>query len=635
MIEMVGVADATERERRARTWLFGQRVFRQPPRDSARDLLAVLKGIVRVPSLFVALDRMGIAALPTYAVAVRAADRLDTADRRLWLFQAALSIIERTRASRAIDAATADTLTRSLCAITPEGGDQYRGAIARWIERDLFAAVGQPVLPPDLASTDRPVETHLLAAMTGSVASSANTTLLALPAIEWEGLEYRLDPGVSDLRRVVQVRSRQGGASLDAVLALARQADALASATSPDAAIAAAGALTGVAAALHEQAPAGGRRLPVAGDEPELDKLIARAINQAGQLKPQDSKAAASLARPLLEVVDTYLAEVLGSIVYAPNLGDPDGPALVAGDPSAVHDFRLFQPAMELGRRPAWQLPIEVRDRQVAWGVSGSLVNLDAAIGRLALRRAFTETLPPPPTLADAERQTLTEAAVLATPRDFTEAGRDRLLAAVGRGRQRVEALGSSPDELARLVADVELDGWRAQALAWTIANEPARRLELLSLGELARAGGLDGRGDPAIEAWGTSEYARDGSLTVGYPVHLDWTTIAGRRGVRSVASLMPDLAIALGETSKRLGLPAGLTPGLLLVATQRFIETVQTAHADDWLTMMTHARLVAREGVEDYVAALTVSGPLVTVGSGLAVQQNAELQDLTPRLED
>ncbi len=613
MLEIVGVADSGERERRARTWLLAQRIFRRPTRQSARDLLPTLKAVARYPSLFVTLERMGIEALPTYVAAVQAADRLDSADRRLWLFQASLAILERVRAARAVDAATADALVRVLCAATPEGGDPYRGAIARWIERDLLAAAGRPVLPPDLTATDRPVETHLLAAMAGSVASLANTNLLALPPIEWEGLTYRLDPGVSTLRRVVAVRARQGGPSLDGVLVVARLADAMASAASRDAAIAAAEQLPAAAAALREQASEGRRRVSVAGDDPDLDRLVARAADEAKRLKPNDPKAAASLARPLQEAVDSYLAEVLGAIVYAPHLGEPDSPALLAGDPSAVHDFRFFQPAMELGRRPAWQVPVEVRDRQVAWGVSGSLVNLDAAIGRLLLRRAFTETLPPPPALSDPERQTVTEAAVLATPHDSTEAARESLLAAVQRGRQRVEALGVPPDEIDRLAADVELDEWRRQALAWTVANEPARRLEFLSLGELARAGGLDALRQAGIDAWGTSEFARDGALVARYPVRLEWTTIAGRRGVRAVASLVPDLAIGLAERSRQMGLPAALTPGLLLVATQRFIETAQTAHADDWLTLVSHARSVARDGIEDYVAALTVSGPLVT----------------------
>lgn len=618
MIEMVSVPDAAERERRARTWLFGHRVFRQPARQAARDLLAVMKAIARYPSLFVALDRMGISALPTYSAAVHSADRLDSADRRLWLFQAALAIVERVRAARTIDVNAADRLVRALCEATPEGGGPYRGAIARWLERNLLVEVGRPALPPDLASTDRPLETHLLAAVAGAVGSPANARLLSLPAIEWEGLIYRLDPGASTLRRMTQVRARQGGPALDPVLAVARVADAIASAAGPEAVRAAAEELKAAAATLHEQASGGRRRLMVAGEDPDLDRSIARVAAQSSRVTARDPKEGEELARPLQEAVDVYLAETLGAIVYAAHLGEPDGPALTAGDPSTLHDFRFFQPAMELGRRPAWQLPIEVRDRQVAWGVSGSLVNLDAAIGRLSLRRAFSETLPPPPSLSDADRQTLTETAVLATPQDFTEGGRDRLLAALDRGRARVESLGGSAEGIERLAGEIQLDAWRTQALAWTAAHDPSRRLDFLSLGELARAGGIDAARDEEIDAWGTSEFARDGALVARYPVRLEWTTMAGRRGVRAVASFIPDLAIGLSETSKRHGLPAAMTPGLLLVATQRFIETVQTAHADDWLTMAVHAQAVAREGLDDYVAALTVSGPLVTAAGDL-----------------
>jgi len=613
MVEMVSVADPVERQRRAQAWLFGQRVFRRPPRQSARDLLPVLKAIVRYPSLFAVLDRMGIEALPTYTAALQAADRLGAADRRLWLFQAALAILERSRMARAIDAAAADRLVQALSAAASADGERYGAAVLRWIDGGLLAAAGRPLLSPHLDASDRPVETRLLAAMAGSVDSPANRQLLSLPPVEWEGLAYRLDPGASMLRRAVEVRARQGGRSLDAVLALSRLADSLAAAASTEEAVEVASRLPAVVEGLQEQAGPGRRRLAVAGGEPAIGRLVARVTEGARQLKPRDAKAAEALARPLAEAVDSLLAEVLGAIVYAAHLGEPDGPALLAGDPSAVHDFRFFPPAMELGRRPAWHLPVEVRDREMAWGVSGSLVNLDSALGRLSLKRPFSETLPLPPALSDQDRRTLIENAVLSVPQDFTEAGRERLLAAVERGRARVEALGPATDEIERLAADVDLDEWRAEALAWTIANEPSRRLDFLSLGELARAGGLDPRGDASLDAWGTSEYARDGALVNRYPPRLDLTIMAGRRGVRATASLVPDLAIGLAESSKRLGLPAALTPGLLLVATQRFIETVQVVHADDWLTMVTHARRVAREGVDDYVALLTVSGPLVT----------------------
>jgi hypothetical protein len=144
------------------------------------------------------------------------------------------------------------------------------------------------------------------------------------------------------------------------------------------------------------------------------------------------------------------------------------------------------------------------------------------------------------------------------------------------------------------------------------MVHDPASRLEFFSLGELARLGGLDTASFTTLDAWGTSGFSRDQGLATIYPVHLPWTTISGRRGLRAVEALVPDLTIGLAESSARLGLPASLTAGMLLVATQEFIDTLQTAHEDDWLAMVVHAQSVARSRVEDYVAGLTISGPLV-----------------------
>jgi len=284
----------------------------------------------------------------------------------------------------------------------------------------------------------------------------------------------------------------------------------------------------------------------------------------------------------------------------------------MAGDPSTVHEFRLFKQGTELGRRTAWQLPVELREAGVGWRVTGSLLCLDHAIGRLSLPRVPTETMPHAPTISEPERQTLTESALALTAFDLTDDVRSSLLAAVQQGRERVLALQASSPDVERLVADMGLDEWRAQALPWTLAHQGDERLASFSLAELASAGGLDPPGVDGIDHWGTSEFARGGGMRASFPVRLPWTTLSGRRGVRCVPALVPDLVIGLAEAAAHAGLPAALTAGLLRVASQDFIETVQTAHADDWATMVAQAQLLARERLEDYVAALTVFGPLV-----------------------
>ncbi|HSK08664.1 MAG TPA: hypothetical protein VK911_03745, partial [Vicinamibacterales bacterium] len=582
-----------------------------PAADSSRDLLVSLRARARYPTLLLTLERMDIMAPATYASAVMAAGRLSRADRTLWQFQAALAIAERARAARAIDHQAADTLVRALCAITPDRGGEYRGAVARWIDQEFLGAVGEALLPADLPPSGLPLETRVLAAMAGSVSSPANKRMRALPGVEWEGLKYRLDPGGSTLSRLVQVRERQGGLSLDAVLALARLADAIAAAATSGEAMAAARQLPAAAAPLRRP-PHVAWRSPAGDDEPAIDRLAARAIERVSGLGPKPGpRSLANIARPLQEAVDRYLAVVLGSIAYAPHLGEPDGPALLGGDPSGQHQFRFFKPGTQAGRRAAWEVPLETRD-QAGWRISGSLLGLDLAIGRLSLRRVSADPLPAAPALSDAERRTFTESALLVSAFDLTDDQRALLLAAVARGRQRVAALDPSSADIPRLAEDAGLDEWRARALAWTLSNEPGRRLDAFSLAELARAGGLDAAAARGLDAWGTSGFSREAGLRPLYPARMCWTTVAGRRGVRAVAALVPDLVIGLAETSARRGLPAPVTAGLLLVATQDFIETLQTAHADDWVSMVAHAQRVARSRTEDYVAALTITGPLV-----------------------
>jgi hypothetical protein len=622
VLELVLVTDAEKRAHRFGMWLFAQRVFHHPPWESAKDLLVAVRGFRDYPTLLLTLERMGIVDPAAYAAAVRAAELFEEADGRLWQFQAALTILERARASRSIDRPGAEALVRTLCAITPERSAPYRGAVARWIERDFLAAVADPVVPPDLPPLKGPLELRVLAAMAGSVSSPSNRRMLGLPPVEWEGLRYRVDPGLSTLQRLLQVRGRQRGRSLDAVLAFARLADNLANASSASAAVAAASQLPEAAAAIGGRETLSTRAtnsLPTPDrprvQEPQIAALANRALEQAKRLKANpDPRALADIARPLQEAVDAYMAGVIGSIAYAAHVGAPDSPGLMAGDPADVHDFRFFKRGAELGRRAAWQTPVEARDADAGWFVSGALLCLDLAIGQFSLPRVPTDTMPEAPTLSAVERQTLTDSALALTAFDLTDASRAALLAAVDRGRRRVASLGPSVAEVEQLAADAGIDEWRAQAFPWTRIHEPGRVLESFSLAELARAGALDPAGVEGLDSWGTSAFARGGALGAAlYPVTGIWTTVAGRYGLRSaVAALVPDLVLGLAESSSTAGLPAPLTAGLVMVATQEFIDTVRVAHADDWPAMVAFAQSLARSRLDDYMAALTIGGPLV-----------------------
>jgi hypothetical protein len=610
-LDRAGVVNAAVRRERAEAWMFAQRVFPAPAPADLGEMLVAVRGFRRFRTLALTLERMAVSAPATYARVMRAADAVSRADGdRAWTtmaqFQGALACVERARFSRAIDAAAAERLVLSLVDVPLTDDREYAGGLAAWLDRALLDAAGAPAPTRVPVDPDRPVERRLLALLAGAVMGSPFGDRAAMPVVEWEGLRYRIDPAESTLVRALAVRERQRGPSLDAVLALARAGAAVAGASSaaqargvePDLAA----ALTALAAVTV--APGAGPRAP------DLDEVLKDVRERLRDLratpKPDDL---ARVVRDVRRVVDWYLARVLTSIVYAPHLGEADSPALLAGDPSRLHDFGLGDTRLAVRLAVMWGLPEEQRDRQVGWHVSGSLLGLDVALVRFALRRVPSEVMPAPPSLTDIERQALSEPVALASPFDFDEAALGRLVRALQAGRARVAAATGAP--LAELGRSAGLDEWRAELLPWLARHEPDRLLEEWSLAELVRLG----LGEPAGQAfdpWGVSDLSADGAWRCRFPDRQPWAMLAGRRSVRIVAALVPDLAIRTGELLAERGLPARLAAGVLSVAVQDLLDTVRTLHEDDWLTLVAQARQVTAVRLDDYVAALTMGGPLV-----------------------
>jgi hypothetical protein len=67
-------------------------------------------------------------------------------------------------------------------------------------------------------------------------------------------------------------------------------------------------------------------------------------------------------------------------------------------------------------------------------------------------------------------------------------------------------------------------------------------------------------------------------------------------------------VALALAE----LKLPAALARAVLATAMQDYVDRVKPLHADDWLTMVRSAQALSKARIDEYVSALTASGPLV-----------------------
>ena len=93
------------------------------------------------------------------------------------------------------------------------------------------------------------------------------------------------------------------------------------------------------------------------------------------------------------------IADALLTLIYTPALGDPEGPALLGGDVAQRHNFGLVGPAGMRRDFVAWALPREQVGDGSPWHLEGSILGLDIALARLALRRIADNEMPVAPTI--------------------------------------------------------------------------------------------------------------------------------------------------------------------------------------------------------------------------------------------
>jgi hypothetical protein len=111
---------------------------------------------------------------------------------------------------------------------------------------------------------------------------------------------------------------------------------------------------------------------------------------------------------------------------------------LLAGDPSLVHDFRRIPSRLDIGSRASWQLPVESRDPQTGWHVTGALLCLDLAVAELSLPRVASDTMPAARDISETVRLAFADSALALTAFEMEERVRSSLVEALDRGRERV-----------------------------------------------------------------------------------------------------------------------------------------------------------------------------------------------------
>jgi hypothetical protein len=612
LVDRLCVENPAKRQHSVALWQFGQRVFAGTAPSALPDVLVALRGFTRFRTLALTLDRMGIADPATYAAAARQAERLsrildrEAALTSLRQFQGALSLVERVRFGRAISSETARRLVESLSAVELLANGEYQGRIGEWLDTTFLPALARAPAPAaDPAGRMGPIEATVLAAMAGSARDAAPGT------VEWEGLQYRADVGAAEFSRLAQVRQKQGGYALDAVLAYCREIYrlplALKSTSDVPARVA---ALTAAAKALELREPYSlGPDVPM----PDLPALLDAAVAGLRRItRPKDVPTVALIANPLRRASDRLLAAVLISLAYAPHLGDPDGAALMAGDPAQRHSFGLDERVLELRSLNPWRIPQESVGEAGGWRATGSALGLDVGLAELVLRRLASDSLPPPPLVNDIDRLALAESVAFSNPSDASDAERDAIVDAIRRGRARVRGLHAHPEALPGVLRAAAVGEWRQEILPWALEREPDRVPDYFALAELLRIGEAESTPLRRPDAWGTSSVARDGCLCLRYPDSMTWETLAGRAGIAFVAENMPDLGLRVAEFLSALGLPARLARGILAFATQDVLDTGRPAYLDDWSALVNAVRHLPDARLVDAVAALTNGGPLV-----------------------
>lgn len=603
LLNAIGGLDMYGRIDRLDAFAFAQRVFAGSDEVAQREAVEVLRSFRVYRMLLLTLERVGVRAPGVYALALQRADAVSDGDsnRKFWTiaqFQGAIALLARLHRAGTLTTAAVSTLLASLCAVPLQESEEYRAGIATWVRTQLG-----PVLP-----NGEGWDARLIAALAGP-AESAST-----PRLIWEGQSYRLDLVAAERQRLDLVRRKQAGPTIELALAIDRISRTLkAPSLSLDAVHAAADAAreTALASAAQLRHPAVILQPPgVPLPKDAFEWLTSTAEDLARIRRPADLKRASRLGDSLAALVDMVLGNALLSLVYASDIGDPDGVALLAGNVALRHDFGLGRRDAEGRARLLWALPRQDFQPGVPWHIAGSLLGLDVALAPLNLRRLTLDRIVDAPKLPSIEREAFAVNVMLMESSRLTDQDRDAIATAIGSGRDRIRAIQAGREPLDDLAVRLGFDGFRRRALNWIMRNQPQNFAAEFSLAELVELGGIDAAD---LDAWGAPVLHINGCLCVRFPNPRAWHLLEGRSQLPLMAATMGDLSLAVAVMLRDLQLPAKLARPVLAVAMQEYVDGLVMTHSNDWRSLSRHAQALKRQSVEDYVAvAAAVNGPLV-----------------------
>ena len=117
------------------------------------------------------------------------------------------------------------------------------------------------------------------------------------------------------------------------------------------------------------------------------------------------------------------------------------------------------------------------------------------------------------------------------------------------------------------------------------------------------------------LDRWGPSIIPLTGQLATRLPRSRAWEDFAGRLGTGVFATQVADVHLRTASFLASQQLPAALYRGAMAAAVQELIDRAPVRQFDDWSALVMYVRTLPSGRYEDYVAALTVDGPLRMVG--------------------
>jgi hypothetical protein len=583
--------------------LFAQRLWAAAERERVpvdpSSLVETLSAFPEHEALIVTLERMGLVDSRDYAAAVRAATTLTTGfepaqqSLRLAMFQGAIALVARMREVKTLSAEAARDVCSSLFPLASNDATHLPGEMARWIETSLL-----PAQPRGSAAESSGAEARLIDALSGPPPTLPARTL------EWEGNRYVVDVAAGERARLRRILRKLGGSDLGNVLALSRiSATITTPSTSEEDVQAQAKQLGNLVPALTDP---GRATLFGFGTADAWDALLDRARALAGG--SYGDRTSEITRQALANGLAVILADVLVSYVYGVGIGDPEASLLLGDNPARQHDFALQATAPLQG---PWVMATPLRT-SAGSAAAGSLLALERALGRYWLRPTTLTAASVRPLLWE-QVAGLGESVAASNPRELTDEGLHAIASALRRGRDRLSAAAGRPNDIDRLAIAAGIEGWRRHLIRLAAETDPAGVKSYFFLAEVL-ALGLTGSEAGDLDDWGPSARPIDGGLERRLTLRLDWSDVAGHRNADLFSTRVIDLQLRVAELLADFKLPASLASGVTAYAMWDLAMNAKMADWDDWLAVGRTARQLSSDRMADYVAALTVDGPLVPV---------------------